>query len=133
MKGIARKVVPAAVTLMLLSAALMAPAERSLAQTPSTPSAGAVAPVPQAAQPSVTNQVRQVEGTIERVTGDRVTLANGTELTIPGSGNGQREDLKPGESVKASYEEKGGQKVVTFLQVEPTNKLGAPDRVNGCC
>jgi hypothetical protein len=81
----------------------------------------------------MTEHVKQVEGTIEKVTGDRVTLANGTVLTIPPSESAQREDLKPGESVKAGYEEKGGQKVVTFLLIEPAHLPGAPEGVNGCC
>jgi hypothetical protein len=32
----------------------------------------------------------------------------------------QRADLKPGATVKASFEEQGGQKVVTAIVVEPT-------------
>src|SRR5262245_60012564 len=133
MMRMARKPVPASITLMLLAVTLMAPAGRSMAQTPSTPSAGAVAPLPPAPQPATTDQVKQVEGTIDKVTGDRVTLANGTELTIPPSGSAYRGDLKPGESVKAGYQEKGGQKIVTFLQVEPTHQFGAPDSIHGCC
>jgi hypothetical protein len=35
--------------------------------------------------------------------------------------------------VKASYEVKGGQKLVTFLLVEAAHPFGAPDGVNGCC
>jgi hypothetical protein len=55
------------------------------------------------------------------VTGDTVTLADGTALTIPTNLTSvRRSDLKPGASVKASYEDKSGQKVVTSIEVEPS-------------
>jgi hypothetical protein len=62
---------------------------------------------------------KQIEGKIQKVAGNKVTLTDGTELTIPASVKVQQKDLKPGATVKASYEEKGGQKVVTNLQVQP--------------
>ena len=61
-----------------------------------------------------------VEGKIATVSGAKVTLADGTELMIPSDVKVQRSDLKPGATVKASFEERGGQKVVTAIAVEPT-------------
>jgi hypothetical protein len=49
--------------------------------------------------------------------GKSVTLDDGTKLTIPESVQYSKADLKPGAAVKASYEEKNGQKVLTNLQV----------------
>jgi hypothetical protein len=59
-----------------------------------------------------------VEGKIVNVSGAKVTLADGTELMSPSSVKVQRADLKPGATVKASFEERGGQKVVTAIAVE---------------
>jgi hypothetical protein len=66
-------------------------------------------------------QTMQVEGKIASVdpSGRMVTLDDGTQLTIPPTVNIQRETLKEGSIVKASFEEKGGQKVVTSMQVSP--------------
>jgi hypothetical protein len=50
-----------------------------------------------------------VEGKIVNVSGAKVTLADGTELMIPSTVKVQRADLKPGATVKASFEERGGQ------------------------
>jgi hypothetical protein len=60
-----------------------------------------------------------VEGKIANVSGAKVTLADGTELMIPADVKVQRADLKPGATVKASFEERVGQKVVTAIAVEP--------------
>lgn len=64
----------------------------------------------------------QVEGKIKSVdpSGRMVTLEDGTQLTIPPALNISRETLKEGAIVKASFEERGGQKVVTSMQVQPT-------------
>jgi hypothetical protein len=61
-----------------------------------------------------------VEGKIASVSGAKLTLADGTVLMIPSEVKVQRMDLKPGATVKASFEERGGQKVVTAVVVEPT-------------
>jgi len=60
-----------------------------------------------------------VEGTIAKVSGAKVTLADGTELMIPSDVRVQRADLKPGATVKASFQQQGAQKVVTAIVVEP--------------
>jgi hypothetical protein len=132
MMGIARKSL-SMVTGLMLSALVVMAGEPSLAQTPVTPSAGTAAPARQVPPPAVTSDVKQAEGTVREVTGNRLTLVDGTELTIPPSRSGQRDDLKPGASVKASYEDRGGQKLVTSIQVEPNHTFGAPAGIEGCC
>jgi hypothetical protein len=50
-----------------------------------------------------------------------VTLDNGTKLTIPPTLTVEEKSaLKPGTNVRASYEEKGGQKVATALIIMPS-------------
>lgn len=71
------------------------------------------------AQPGQMTGGSMVEGKITNVSGSKVTLADGTELVIPSDVKVQRADLKPGATVKASFEERGGQKVVTNIAVEP--------------
>jgi Cu/Ag efflux protein CusF len=62
----------------------------------------------------------EVEGKIKAVdpSGRMVTLEDGTQLTIPPALNIRRESLKEGAIVKASFEVRGGQKVVTSMQVQ---------------
>jgi len=67
---------------------------------------------------------KEIEGTIQKV--DRakrtMTLDNGTTLTIPNSVKVAPHALKKGAKVSATYEEKGGKRVVTSLRVEPASK-----------
>ena len=74
---------------------------------------------PQGSAPA-TGGTRQIEGAIKSVdsSGRMVTLDDGTQLTIPPTVNVPRESLKEGAIVKASFEEQGGQKVVTSLEVQ---------------
>ena len=62
-----------------------------------------------------------VQGKIKSVdpSGKMVTLDDGTMLTIPPALKIEKQALKPGTNVKASYEEKGGEKVATALMVMP--------------
>lgn len=62
-----------------------------------------------------------VEGKIKSVdtSGRVVTLEDGTMLTIPPTAKVDKNALKAGATVKASFEEKGGDKVVTAIQVTP--------------
>jgi Cu/Ag efflux protein CusF len=64
---------------------------------------------------------KEVEGKIKNVdpSGRMVTLEDGTKLTIPPALNVPREALKEGAIVKASFEERGGQNVVTSMRVQP--------------
>ena len=63
-----------------------------------------------------------VEGKIKSVdpSGKMVTLDDGTKLTIPPTLTIEKTALQPGTNVKASYQEKSGQKVATSLIVIPS-------------
>ena len=64
-----------------------------------------------------------VQGKIKSVDPGKeiVTLDNGTKLTIPPTLTAEEKSaLKPGAKVRASYEEKGGQKVATALIIVPS-------------
>ena len=73
-----------------------------------------------AASQTQAGQGQMIEGKIANVSGAKLTLADGTVLTIPSDVKVQRTDLKPGAMVKASFEELGGQKVVTAIVIQPT-------------
>jgi len=75
------------------------------------------APVP-ASKPAATAKT-EVSGKIKSVdpAGKTVLLEDGTRLMIPGTVDVNPAALKVGATVKASVEEKGGQKVVTAIQV----------------
>ena len=62
-----------------------------------------------------------VQGKIKSVdpSGKMLTLEDGTQLMIPGTVRVNRQDLMPGNDVKVSFEEKGTQKVVTQIEVQP--------------
>ena len=62
---------------------------------------------------------KSIEGKVMAVdpSGKSLTLDDGTKLTIPESVKFSRADLKPGAAVKAAYEEKDGQKILTNLEV----------------
>jgi hypothetical protein len=64
----------------------------------------------------------EVEGKIKSVdsSGKMVTLDDGTKLTIPPALSVEKKALKPGANVKASYEQKGGEKVATSFVVTPS-------------
>ena len=60
-----------------------------------------------------------IQGKIASVSGPKVTLTDWTELMIPSDVKVQRSDLTLGATVKASFQERGGQKIVTAIAVEP--------------
>jgi hypothetical protein len=62
-----------------------------------------------------------VQGKIKSVdqTGRMLTLEDGTQLMIPATVRVNRQDLTPGADVKASFEDKGAQKIVTQIEVKP--------------
>ncbi len=64
-------------------------------------------------------RMSEVEGKIVSVDrfGNKVTLEDGTQLTIPASVKVRRDALKKGVTVNATCEEKGLDKVVTSIQV----------------
>jgi hypothetical protein len=62
---------------------------------------------------------KQIEGQIKSVdpSGKTLTLADGTEFTIPGTVKVLRTELQPGANVKVAYEEQGGAKIIKHLEV----------------
>jgi hypothetical protein len=62
-----------------------------------------------------------IQGKIKSVdpSGKMVTLDDGTQLMIPPTIKLEKQALQPGANVKASYEEKNGQKVATSFMVMP--------------
>jgi hypothetical protein len=64
------------------------------------------------------NADKRVEGKIKSVQGSTVTLADGTTLSIPSSVQVPRDQLKPGAMIVAEYQERGGQKVATSVQIK---------------
>ncbi len=68
-------------------------------------------------QKSDSKMSQRVEGTIKAVSGNMVTLEDGTKLSIPSSVKVGK-DLKPGAQITAEYEERGGQKVATSVLIK---------------
>ena len=64
------------------------------------------------------NADKRVEGTIKSVDGSTITLEDGTRLAIPSSVMVSRAQLKPGAMIVAEYQERGGQKVATSVQIK---------------
>jgi hypothetical protein len=67
------------------------------------------------------NPRQTIQGKIAEVdeTGTRLTLADGTVLVLSGDLKVSRDSLKKGALVQARYEEKGGQKIVRGITVQP--------------
>jgi hypothetical protein len=80
-----------------------------------------VAPIvmAQTQQPAPAAAEQTIEGKIMTVdpAGKSLTLDDGTRLMIPESVKVSRTDLKPGATVKAAYQERNGQKILTTLEV----------------
>ncbi len=75
------------------------------------------------AQPAAP-MAKEVEGKVKIMdgSGKTVTLEDGTKLSIPDSLKAARGVLREGAMVKATYEEKGGEKVVTSIEVRLQEK-----------
>jgi hypothetical protein len=82
----------------------------AIQQSPASPSNPAASP----AGPAM-----QVEGKVKKVdqAANRVTLDDGTQLTIPASVRVDWKTLKPGSGIRAQYQDRGGMKVVTRMDV----------------
>jgi Cu/Ag efflux protein CusF len=80
---------------------------------------GALVVAPVMAQQAPASGAKTIEGKVMAVdpAGKSVTLDDGTKLTIPDSVKVSNADLKPGAAVKAAYEEKDGQKILTHLEI----------------
>ena len=75
---------------------------------------------PQGAPPmGPTAGAQQVEGKVVALdpSGKTLTLDDGTELTVP-AGAQLPPDVKEGSIIKASFEERSGQKVLTGLELQ---------------
>lgn len=85
------------------------------------------APTMAAAQPGAPME-KEVEGKIKTLdtSGKSVTLEDGTKLTIPDSLKAARGTLKEGAMLKATYQEMGGEKVLTSIQVLLEQKKSKP-------
>jgi Cu/Ag efflux protein CusF len=104
-----KAVFAALVAIAVFGALVVAPvmAQQAPAQAPTQ------APAPAA------GAAKTVQGKVMAVdpSGKSITLDDGTKLTIPESVKFSRADLKPGAAVKAAYEEKDGQKILTSLEI----------------
>ncbi len=69
-------------------------------------------------------EAKEIQGTVKSVDGAKktVTLEDGTTLAIPASVKVAPDALKKGAKISARYEEQGGQRVVTSLQVQSPPK-----------
>ncbi len=93
--------------LFALSLAAMPQLSAAQGQQPQAP-AGAQAPGP---------GEKIIEGKIKSVAGNALMLEDGTKLMLTETLGVKRAELKPGTMIRASYEERGGQNVATFLEV----------------
>ena len=90
-----------------------------------TPSAPTQPPaMDKAPAQSMTPEAKEIQGTIKSVdrTKKTLTLEDGTTLALPASVQVAPDALKKGAKVSATYEEQGGQRVVTSLHVQPPSK-----------
>jgi hypothetical protein len=107
--------VPAILVAVLVMAALGVTA--SSAQMKSDPPVEPKATVQKPA-PTAQKTGQKVEGTVKTVRGNTLTLEDGTQLSIPGSVKVPMSQIKPGAQISAEYEERGGQKIATSLQIK---------------
>lgn len=66
------------------------------------------------AQQEVVVKIKSVDGP-----GKFIVIEDGTKLLVPDSAKVTITELKPGQSVKLSYEEKDGQKMVKTITIQP--------------
>ena len=107
--------VPAVLVAVLVMAAfgVTAPSAQMKSDPPVQPKV-----MDQKSAPTDQKTGQRVEGTVKTVRGNMVTLEDGTQLSIPGSVKVPMSQLKPGAQINAEYEEKGGQKIATTLQIK---------------
>ena len=88
---------------------------------------GMSVPGAQAQQPTMqhpgTMKGPEVEGRVRDVRGEQVTLSDGTLLTVPKS-QAQKEEIKPGSMIRATYQERDGKKIVTSLRITEGPQAG---------
>ena len=111
MKGVAVLTATVVAGSLVLASVAMA----QMQTPPKSPSPAQVAPG--AAAPGAME--KQLQGQIKSVdpSGKTLTLADGTEFTIPSTVKVLRTELQPGANVKVAYEEQGGAKIIKHLEV----------------
>lgn len=123
--------ISAVVTLGALEAHLSAAATVTsavIAQTPLQPATQsetpAQAPARIQATPGLGDQ-KQMEGRIKTVgpSAQNIICEDGTVLVLPESLAIRRSDLSPGMVIRAQYEERDGQKVITTITVRPASVI----------
>lgn len=79
--------------------------------------AGLLAAAPMWEMVAQAQQPKQVQGEVKSVDPEKkmVTLEDGTTLMV--SDDATLKELQPGIKIKASYDEKGGQKITTSIEV----------------
>jgi hypothetical protein len=97
-------------------------AQGGLPGSPAAPGAGGMQAPGAGGMQGAPKAEQEVEGKIKSVSGRTVTLEDGTELTIPSNAQVKPGLLVEGAIVRASYEEQGGQKIVTSMEVEQPGK-----------
>jgi hypothetical protein len=68
-------------------------------------------------EPEFTQASQVVEGTISTVKGRWIVFSNGTQVAVPDNLI-QQFEMKPGAVIRAMYEERGGQKFATSLELK---------------
>ena len=104
-----------------VASAVVAQAPLPPATQPETP---AQAPARSQATPGLGDQ-KQIEGRIKSVgpSAQNITFEDGTILVLPESLAIRRSELNPGTVIRAQYEERDGQKVITTITVRPSSLL----------
>jgi hypothetical protein len=72
----------------------------------------------QVPEPAASASTR-ITGKVQSVDGHLLTLTDGVQLVFFPGFTEQHGELKPGATIKASYAETAGRKVVTSIQVDP--------------
>ncbi len=103
---------------LLVAGSIVATGAMAQQTTPSTGSSSSSGASPSGASPATKEQ--SIEGKVKSwdASSHMLTLQDGTEISVPASVQVKTDQLKPGADVKASYEEKGGQKVATSVEVK---------------
>jgi hypothetical protein len=114
-----RRVLALPVALLLTS--FVVGAETFAQQQSGTPAASGSTASPAAgggATPA--DKTQSVEGKVKSwdAAGKVLTLEDGTQISIPAHVGVQADQLKPGADVKASFQEKDGQKVANSIEVK---------------
>ena len=109
-----RRIMTAA--LVAMSVAFTAPAYAENAQGLPVPIPDAAAKQPPDPAPS---SATRITGKVRSVDGHLLTLTDGVQLVFFPGFTEQHGELRPGATIKASYAETAGRKVVTSIRVDP--------------